>query len=115
MPLYEYDCPGCGPFDALGKVATSAEPRDCPRCGTASPRVILTMPAVLAMDAGRRRAHATNERSAHAPEVSTADSRAHKHGPGCACCGGSKGKSRAVTAPDGSKAFPADRPWMISH
>lgn len=115
MPLYEYDCPSCGPFDALGRVATSAEPHDCPRCGTTSPRVILTMPAVLAMDAGRRQAHASNERSAHAPAVSTAESRAHPHGPGCACCSGGGGKSRAVTGADGSKTFPTDRPWMISH
>jgi putative FmdB family regulatory protein len=115
MPLYEYDCPRCGPFDSFGKVSASGKAQDCPRCGEVSPRVILTMPAVLAMDGGLRRAHATNERSAHAPEVSTSESRAHQHGPGCACCGGSKAKSRAVTSADGSKAFPADRPWMISH
>jgi putative FmdB family regulatory protein len=114
MPIYEYDCPSCGPFDALGRIATSAEPHDCPRCGVSSPRVILTVPAVLAMDAGRRRAHATNEQSAHAPAVSTAESRAHKHGPGCGC-GTGVSKSRTVTGADGSKAFPADRPWMISH
>jgi hypothetical protein len=45
----------------------------------------------------------------------TADSGTHPHGPGCACCGGGKSKSRAVTGADGSKTFPADRPWMISH
>jgi len=115
MPLYEYDCPSCGPFDQLRPLSVSSEPCDCPECGTSSTRVILTVPAILAMDSGLRRAHATNELSANVPQVSSAESRSHKHGPGCSCCGGSGGKSRTVKTADGGKTFPRDRPWMISH
>jgi hypothetical protein len=55
------------------------------------------------MEAGLKAAHATNERSRHAPRRS--------HGPGCGCCAPKK----AAAAPAAAKGFPAARPWMISH
>jgi hypothetical protein len=54
------------------------------------------------------KAHAVNERSADSPKRSSG------HGPGCGCCGG-KTSSGTLRRPDGSKSFPAKRPWMISH
>jgi len=50
MPLYEIDCASRGPFERLRPISSSAQPRDCPDCGTSSKRVILTMPAILGMD-----------------------------------------------------------------
>lgn len=116
MPTYGYICPDCGPFERFRPMAESAEPSDCPACGSTAPRVILTAPRMAMMDAGTRKAHATNEKAAHSPDFSTKASRAGGgHGPGCSCCSSSKKPSRAVHTPDGGKTFPSARPWMISH
>lgn len=110
MPIYEYWCDNCGPFEALGKVSAFDQPCTCPDCSSKSPRVILTAPSLATMDSNRRHAHATNERSADSPK------RSHQHGPGCGCCGGGQKKnSKTLYRPDGSKSFPTKRPWMISH
>jgi putative FmdB family regulatory protein len=107
MPEYDYLCEQCGPFSEVRPMAMYAAPQPCPGCGAAAPRALLTMPALGMMDAGRRVAHATNERSAHAPAVS---SRTGRHPAGCGCCSGSR------TAASGAvKGFPGTRPWMISH
>jgi hypothetical protein len=37
-----------------------------------------------------------------------------RHPAGCGCCSSSR-KTTTVTAPNGAKAFPSKRPWMISH
>jgi len=86
---------------------------DCPACGTAAPRALLTAPRLAVMDGNRRHAFETNERSRHAPTHSTAEGRANGHGAGCSCCSGPKKK--ASVAANGAKAFPSKRPWMISH
>jgi putative FmdB family regulatory protein len=110
MPVYEYLCEAHGPFEAIRPMAEYAMPCACPTCGTDAPRVMLTVPRLAAMESGRRRAHETNERAAHAPKST------RTHGPGCSCCsGGAVRKGRTRQGPDGSKAFPSARPWMISH
>lgn len=104
MPVYEYACTGCGSaFDALVPLARRQEPAPCPDCGHDSDRVFMTAPALSALTASARQAHATNERSRHEPR-STA-----RHGMSCMCC---KPKAKADASP---KAFPNARPWMISH
>lgn len=109
MPVYEYACAEHGVFEAMRPMSEFAAPCDCPDCGVAAPRVMVTVPRLALMDGGRRSAHATNERSAHEPKST------RKHGPGCSCCGGAKTSSGTLHRPDGSKSFPAKRPWMISH
>jgi len=111
MPLYEYACSQCGGFSATNPLSKYREPKPCPGCGGLAPRALLSAPALATMPAANRIAHATNERSAHQPRTS-ADV-GHRHGAGCSCC--STGKSSAVKSADGSKSFPAKRPWMISH
>jgi putative FmdB family regulatory protein len=108
MPVYEYLCEDHGPFEALRPMTQHAAPCACPDCGADSRRVLLTPPALGARDRGRMKAHAVNERSADSPKRSSG------HGPGCGCCGG-KTSSGTLRRPDGSKSFPAKRPWMISH
>lgn len=108
MPLYEYECRDCGPFEAMRPLAESAQPGECPGCGGAAPRAILTAPAFAGMPAATRQAHATNERSRHEPRRVSGS-----HGPNCGCC--SNKKSNAVRAANGAKSFPSQRPWMISH
>lgn len=110
MPVYEYNCTDCGPFEAIERMSRCAEPTDCPACGTLAPRVMLTAPNVSFVSKSIRMGHATNERSADAPK------RTSTHGPGCGCCsGGTKKNSKTLHRPDGSKSFPSKRPWMISH
>ncbi len=109
MPLYEYECPEHGVFEALRPMAEYQSPQACPECAMQSSRVI-TPVALGLMPAIARVAHQRNERSAHEPQ----SSRTSRHGAGCSCCGGSKKRSNAVTTASG-KAFPTKRPWMISH
>src|SRR6185503_2413132 len=113
MPVYEYLCNDCGPFTDMRPMAECDEPQDCPRCETESPRVILTAPAFFCMPSDKRKAIATNERSAHAPKTS-AEYKA-THGPGCGCCSSKKPARLVTKSKSGAKGFPTARPWMISH
>ena len=111
MPVYDYECERCGVFTALRPMSECREPLACPDCGEAASRVLLSMPAIAGMDPARRKAIAVNERASHEPRSSR-----QGHGPGCTCCSGkSKASSRTAKAPNGAKAFPKARPWMISH
>ena len=98
MPLYDYDCLACGPFEAARAMIDFAGPAPCPACGEAAPRA-LSVPGLRVLDPARRLAHSTNEASAHAPRRSGG-----VHSSGCKCC-----SSRPKTKSAGS------RPWMISH
>jgi len=113
MPTYDYACGGCGGFDAIRALAQRDEPALCPDCGRASPRVFISAPRLALMESGTRSAFAVNERARHEPKGSRDYARL-KHPAGCGCCStGSRGAT--VTGANGNKAFPAKRPWMISH
>ena len=109
MPIYEYWCPTHGLFEATRPMAEYKSPCECPDCGVQAGRVLVTVPRLAVMDSGTRTAHATNERASHAPKST------RTHGPNCGCCGGKSIKSQVLRRSDGSKSFPAKRPWMISH
>ena len=114
MPTYEYDCPHCGPFDAVRRIAERDAPAPCPTCGTVSARGLFTAPAFGAMPAATRQAHAINERARHEPKSSSV------HGAGCSCCseGGKASKNsftRLLKNGDTLKGQTGRRPWMISH
>lgn len=106
MPFYEYNCARCGPFTQLRPVSAFRDACPCPRCDAPSGRDGLSVPALSAMDAGTRRAHAVNERSAHAPR------RSGGHGAGCVCCGTAAPRRNQGGA---AKSSPGARPWMIGH
>ncbi|MBS0429243.1 MAG: zinc ribbon domain-containing protein [Proteobacteria bacterium] len=113
MPAYEYECADCGGFDAFRSMSQRNEPAACPVCATPSPRVLASAPRLALLDGGTRRAMDVNERARHEPK-SSRDYQRLRHPAGCGCC--SPGRSKAtVTAPNGAKAFPSKRPWMISH
>jgi putative FmdB family regulatory protein len=112
MPVYDYLCGRCGAFTAMRPMAECEQSNACPGCGRAAERAFLTAPYFSAMPAERRSAHATNERSAHAPS-SLAQMKA-AHGAGCSCCGGTSMRN-SRRGKNGAKSFPAARPWMISH
>lgn len=106
MPTYDYLCEDCGSFTALRPMLEYAEPANCPGCGQSARRAMLTVPSIAMMSTGQRKAHATNERSANAPRLSSAGA----HRSGCKCCSPARAKAPAM-----AKSFPAARPWMISH
>jgi len=108
MPVYDYECPSCGPFAVLRSMSEFELPHDCPGCGSEAPRAILVAPAIAGVSRARRIAIETNERSSHEPRKSSA------HGPGCGCCSGRKATSQ-VDGAAAMKSFPSARPWMISH
>jgi putative FmdB family regulatory protein len=113
MPTYDYACPACGGFDAIRTLAQRDRPADCPDCGAASPRVFVAAPRLALMEATTRGAHQVNERARHEPKTSR-DYQRLKHPSGCGCCStGTRGAT--LRAPNGNKAFPTKRPWMISH
>jgi len=128
MPVYDYKCASHGLFHELATMADSAKPAPCPQCGGASGRVIMVPPEVMDMAPQRKEAASRNEKSRHQPIISTTDSREeardranhpkHKHHRGCGCsseASNSSLKQQVVYLPDGSKVFPSQRPWMISH
>ena len=81
-------------------------PQDCPHCESEAPRVILTAPNFFCMPSDKRKAHATNERSANAPKT-VAEYKA-SHGPGCGCCS-TKKPSRLVTKTQERRQRVSDR------
>ncbi|MBX2806989.1 MAG: zinc ribbon domain-containing protein [Hyphomicrobiales bacterium] len=111
MPVYEYECSECGVFTVLRPMHECRDPLDCPECGEAAERVLLSMPAIAGMDPAQRKALSVNEKASHEPRSSR-----QGHGAGCSCCSGAnKSGGRTATAPNGAKSFPKSRPWMISH
>jgi len=112
MPIYEFQCALCGPFGELKPMSEYDQPCPCPDCGTLAPRVLLTAPYLSGMSSRQMNTFAINERSSHEPELSSQTGK--KHWAGCTCCSG-KRASRLRVGRDGSKSFPSNRPWMISH
>jgi len=134
MPVYDYKCKEHGLFHELGTMENSGDPKPCPQCRAMSARIVMIPPEILNMASEKRLAMQTNEEAQHQPIISTADSRAeaadrvayaHKHGHskqsgGCGCSSEHKPensalKQQVIFLPDGSKVFPSQRPWMISH
>ena len=113
MPIYDYVCDTCGAFSLLRRIDQRDAISNCPTCQRTSRRMLLAAPALSAVAAHARVAHATNERAAHAP-LTSAEYRATRHPPGCGCCG-AKSNHATVRGGDAAKGFPAKRPWMISH
>lgn len=114
MPTYAYACADCGGFDALRTLAARNEPAACPDCGAPAPRVFASAPRLALLEAGTRSALEVNERARHEPQRS-GDYQRMRHPAGCGCCSPSSRRSATVTGANGAKAFPAKRPWMISH
>lgn len=119
MPVYDYKCAKHGLFSQLATMEKSGEPNGCPTCGALSPRVILLPPEILDMAPARRQAFARNEKACHEPQIYMPEERESRQGKQCGCQEHSPDRSslrqKAVLLADGSKIFPSQRPWMISH
>ena len=107
MPLYEHYCEPCDVlFSELRAIAMYDKPARCPVCGEEAPRILASAPSLNTMRAETRKAHQTNERSAHEPRMS----HAHQCGSGCH----HHHKPKAEEKP-GLKQQSGRRPWMLGH
>lgn len=105
MPTYEYYCEPCEQvFSELRPVREHAAPAHCPSCRIPAARVLASAPGLNVMRASLRRAHETNERSAHEPRVSN----------GHVCSAGCSHKRKADESPT-TKQQANRRPWMLGH
>ena len=83
MPVYAFDCAGCGPFEFVRPMAGSGLPGTCPACG-AEGRRVFTPPALALLARPTRRALDMEEKSAHEPAVvgeKRGRPRPHRHDP----------------------------------
>jgi putative FmdB family regulatory protein len=103
MPVYDFECAGCGDFSVLKPLAKRNDPQACPSCGETAARQLIAAPAFASMPAASRNAAAINEKSRHEPKLSGA----HQCGAHCT--------HTASASASGPKSFPQKRPWMISH
>ena len=81
MPTYDYECSGCGPFEAFKRMAERDQATACPRCGGSAARVFASGPRLALMDDGTRREIASQERAA-----AQGSYRRMRHAQGCGCC-----------------------------
>ena len=108
MPIYTFSCDSCGEFNELRPVSESGHAASCPECGSPAYKVF---PSVHLRSMGDtvRRAHETNERSAHAPHVCSS---------GCSHHGGGGTAAKAAVAdrPVLKRSTKKNsRPWMLGH
>ena len=68
MPVYEYACEACGPFELWAPAGDAGAARACPACGASALRRF-TSPGLARTPAALRSARDREERSADAPEV----------------------------------------------
>lgn len=68
MPLYEFVCENCGPFEERRPYSASSSPARCPRCQSPARRSF-TPPYLYRTSRPYRQARALEEKSAHEPEV----------------------------------------------
>ncbi len=68
VPVYEFVCGDCGPFEQQRSFAEAGEPMACPSCGREARRVY-SMPNTRRMPTALSGAMDRAEKSAHEPEV----------------------------------------------
>ena len=106
MPIYDYLCPTCGPFEERRPMIESKASATCANCHAAAPRMPAA-PRLNLMSSNNRIAETRNEKSAHEPDV------VHRM---AAHDSNARGKHHRVQAHSHSHAQrPSPRPWMLGH
>ncbi len=98
MPLYEYACHACGPFEAWATVDKAADPCQCPDCHGIGIRQVAA-PMLGVMNGSLRKALDRANKSASEPRLM---SRQHLGQCGCRMC-----------RPGGQGA--GSRRWALGH
>jgi putative FmdB family regulatory protein len=110
MPVYEFECERCGPFDEFRDHRSAAEPMACPSCGAPARRrysaVYLNRKAWL--------------RGAANPELQERIERSHTGEPNVVrgsptAPGGEAGSSGRSGGSEGGIQRSTGRPWMLGH
>ena len=82
MPIYEFACEGCGPFEERRAYEEASEAARCPTCEGEARRVY-SMPNLKSMSPALSGAMDRAEKSAHEPEVARrkvgGDHAGHRH------------------------------------
>ena len=68
MPIYDFLCEGCGPFEERRPLNEPADSAACPECGGHARR-LYSMPNVRTLPAALSSAMHRSEKSAYEPEV----------------------------------------------
>lgn len=122
MPIYDYECDGCGSFTELRKMSESEASVPCPQCGISSVRVI-TAPQLAILGKAQRSAYERNEKSAHEPKMARRSS-CGCHGTHTCSTPGKSSQSKsskpiqkaAAIAPGFEmQTKKSARPWMLGH
>ncbi|MEL6492402.1 MAG: zinc ribbon domain-containing protein [Cyanobacteria bacterium J06634_6] len=89
MPLYDYDCKRCGPFEIWHRMSETSTPRACPECDDVSTR-IFTAPNISLGSGSLMK------------KVGLPDPRIVK-------------RQSEPAKPVNQSAKPGSRPWMLGH
>ena len=106
MPIYDYLCPACGPFEERRPMSELNAEATCATCGAPAPR-LPAAPSLNLMSSNNRIAHTRNEKSAHEPGVvhrmvpPDLQPHATHHG--------------AHVVAHSHEHRPSPRPWMLGH
>ena len=119
MPLYDYNCAQCGPFQAWRPISQASATVACPECETQGQRVV-TAPFLNTMNPHTRIAHQRNEKSADQPRVMNR-SQLDRSGPSLAELGHhhgphhSHGHSASNRLTGNEHYQHSNKRWMVGH
>lgn len=68
MPIYEFLCEDCGPFEERRSFEEAGKPADCPQCGIVARR-IYSIPGFKTIPTALSKAMHRAQKSAYEPEV----------------------------------------------
>ena len=107
MPIYDYHCPACGPFEERRPMIESQAPATCAICLSTAAR-IPAAPRLNLMSSNNRIAESRNEKSAHEPGIvhRMAGNEPHARG---------KHSHHVHASGHAHAQRPSPRPWMLGH
>jgi putative FmdB family regulatory protein len=92
VPVYEFVCEDCGPFEQRHSFTEAGAPIACPSCGRKARRVY-SVPSIKRMPAALSGAMGHAEKSAHEPQVVRRPTGAQSLGRGTSTATGGPGRS----------------------
>ena len=114
MPIYDYLCATCGPFEERRPMSESKAAVPCSICRDLAPR-LPGAPRLNLMSSNNRIAETRNEKSAHEPDVvhTLAPHGGHAHGKPQRHPAQTHAHAHSHTHSKAPRV--SDRPWMLGH